>query len=529
MPVVRRALLSVSDKTGLVPLAEGLVACGVELLASGGTAALLRQVGVPVREVSDYTGAPEILEGRVKTLHPKIHGGILARRSLPSHQADLQREGIAPIDLVVVNLYPFAETIARDDVTLAEAVEKIDIGGPTLLRAAAKNFPDVLAVCDPADYDEVLAAVRAGQGRVPEALSARLARKVFAQIAHYDAVISNYLETQAEGAAAPADAKAAPGGADAQPAFPAVWTRQYTRVQVLRYGENPHQRAAWYQMVDEMPWIGAPLQGKELSYNNLLDIDAAGQLVRDLRAYPYAVAIIKHGNPCGVGVSANSLVEAFARAKAADPVAAFGGIVAMTTELDVATATAITESFFEVVCAPGFAAAALPIVASKKNLRVVPLRLDAHDDVVVRSCGGGRLVQTADAALEAAPQWHVVTKRVPTAEESRALQLAWIIGKHVRSNAIVFAHADASVGIGAGQMARVDAVRVAAMKAAGAPALAAASDAFFPFRDGVDAIAAVGVRAVIHPGGSVRDAEVIAAADELGMAMVVTGVRHFRH
>ncbi|MBI4238315.1 MAG: bifunctional phosphoribosylaminoimidazolecarboxamide formyltransferase/IMP cyclohydrolase [Deltaproteobacteria bacterium] len=510
--MVRRALISVSDKTGLVELGQALHALGVELLASGKTAEALRTAHCPVTELAAWTGMPELLDGRVKTLHPKIHAGILARRDLPAHVADLQQAGFAPIDLVVVNLYPFEQTVAQPNVTLADAIEQIDIGGPTLLRAAAKNYAHVVALCDPADYAECLAQLKAGDGNVPEAYALQCARAVFARIAAYDAAINNYLAER-----------------DATDPFPAQWSAHYTKVQAMRYGENPHQAAAWYQTAGESLNIAAALQGKALSYNNLLDTDAAIHLAGELRSYPFAAVIIKHGNPCGVGVSERSLAEAFGMALEADPLAAFGGIVVTTTELDDATARVVSERFFEVICAPSFAANARTLLAAKPNLRLVPCLWPRPEPWSLRSACGGLLVQTSDVREEVARDWRVVTKRAPTPEEERALALAWRVCKYVRSNAVVFATGAASVGIGAGQMSRVDAVRVATMKAAGRPAVAAASDAFFPFRDGVDAIAEARVRAVIHPGGSVRDAEVIAAADEHGMAMVVTGTRHFRH
>lgn len=515
---IRRAILSVSDKTGLVDFARGLAALRVELLASGGTAAALRAAGVPVVDVGEYTGAPEMLDGRVKTLHPKIHGGILARRDLPAHQADLQRHGIGPIDLVVVNLYPFEQTVAQPGVALDDAIEQIDIGGPTLLRAAAKNWRDVVAVCNPADYPRVLSVMQAARG-VDAALSQQLARTVFARIAAYDAAISNYLER----VAMPQD-------------FPETNTVQWRKVQDMRYGENPHQQGAWYARAGAGTAIGAPLQGKALSYNNILDLDGAIATARDLADHPYAAVVVKHGNPCGVGLSAQGLPDAFLRARAGDPVSAFGGIVAVTRPVDADTASSMNETFFEVICAPGFSEAARALFATKQNLRLVPFALEYADRHTLRSAAGGCLFQTADVLgpPDRDPsQWQVVTRRAPTPDELRALGLAWRVCRHVHSNAIVFASPDRVLGVGAGQMSRLDSVRLAALKmqAGGEPAgvRVAASDAFFPFRDGVDAIAQAGITAIVQPGGSVRDREVIAAADEHGLAMCCTGVRHFKH
>jgi phosphoribosylaminoimidazolecarboxamide formyltransferase / IMP cyclohydrolase len=516
MPRIRRALLSVSDKSGLIALARALVAQEIDLVASGGTAQALRDAGLSVCEVSDYTGSPEILGGRVKTLHPKVHGGILARRDVAADQQDLAAQDIEPIDLVVVNLYPFESTSAREDVTHAEVVEQIDIGGPTLLRAAAKNAPDVVTLCDPADYPPFLALLADGKGEIDAPFAEHCAAKVFARVAAYDAAISNYYAMQsAEG-------------------FPAVWTAQYHKIMDLRYGENPHQSAVWCQVADAAPWLGTSSQGKALSYNNLLDSEAGVCAVKDLVDYPYAAVVIKHGNPCGVGVSHESLSAAFARAKAGDPVSAFGGIVAVSRELDGASAKAIAETFFEVVLAPTFSPVACEILSAKKNLRLVPFDPDMDDPVVVRSLGGGWLVQSADAVRDDNATWQVVSSRAPTADEETSLRLAWRVAGHVRSNAIVFCNAEGTLGVGAGQMSRIDSTKLAAMKMddlgwKGTTPCVAASDAFFPFRDGIDALAAAGVSAVIQPGGSKRDAEVIAAGDEHGLAMVLTGVRHFRH
>ncbi len=513
--MIRRAIISVHDKTGLIELGRGLAACGIEIIASGGTAAALLAANIPVIEVSEYTGAPEMLGGRVKTLHPKIHGGILARRDDAAHVADLAAQQIGAIDLVIVNLYPFEATIAQPDVTHAQAIEQIDIGGPTLMRAAAKNHRDVVVITAPADYDALLAALQKNKNTISAEWSSRLAASAFARIAAYDAAISNYFAG-----------------------------RSGDVVQSLRYGENPHQTAVWCTSPAGAPWIDAPLQGKELSYNNLLDIDAAVQLAWDLDQAPHAVAIIKHGNPCGVGVSDVDLPSAYRRALSADPLSAFGGIVVTTTPIDAPLASALCETFYEVICAPEFSTEALEKLATKKNLRVVRFHARRGEKFLVRSACGGVLRQSPDNILsgpltQPSPKGErdygkVVSKRAPTADELVALDLAWRICKHVHSNAIVLATRDMSCGVGAGQMSRLDSVQIAAARQRQyvpnvAGVLVAASDAFFPFRDGIDAIAATGATAIIHPGGSLRDAEVFKAADEQGLAMIVTGVRHFRH
>ncbi|MBI4365507.1 MAG: bifunctional phosphoribosylaminoimidazolecarboxamide formyltransferase/IMP cyclohydrolase [Deltaproteobacteria bacterium] len=511
---MRRALLSVADKTGIVEFAGRLHTRGVALLSTGGTARALTAAGIPVEDVSDYTGVPEMLDGRVKTLHPKIHGGILAVRSDAGHMAALRTAGIAPIDCVAVNLYPFQATALRADVTPAEAVEQIDIGGPTLLRAAAKNAPDVAAICDPADYAAVLEEFERTDA-VSSALALRLARKVFAHTAAYDAAIARYLQRQDEEAS--------------------IWPERivtvYERIAALRYGENPHQQAAWYRGVEDRAVLGAPLQGKALSYNNLLDADAAIACVREF-AEP-AVVIVKHTNPCGVGCADAGIAAAFVLAQEADPTAAFGGIVACNRALDAATARAIGQTFFEVVLAPAVAPEALAVLGPKKHLRVMAYDPAPAAPYRLRSACGGLLIQERDAPVEDPHSWKTATRRAPTAEEHAALTFAWRVAKHVRSNAIVIADAQQTRGIGAGQMARVDAVRIAVQKAAGrcpatGPAVAA-SDAFFPFADGIEELAHAGVRAIVQPGGSIRDAEVIAAADRHDMAMLFTGIRHFRH
>jgi len=502
-----RALISVSDKSGLVDLARGLHAAGVELIASGGTATALRQAGLPVQDVSDLTGFPEILGGRVKTLHPAVHGGILARQT-PEHLAELAAHGLAPIDLVICNLYPFGQTVARPDVTLAEAIEQIDIGGVTLLRAAAKNQERVLVVCDPADYDAALAAVQAGA--VEEALRRRLALKAFQHTASYDAAIAGWLA----------------GVTDPFNPFPATLNLTYSRAETLRYGENPHQAAALYLPAGQ-PQPFEQLGGKEMSYNNWLDMDAAWGLAQEFDAP--TVCIIKHTNPCGVA-SAASLVEAWPRALASDPVSAFGGIIALNRTADLALAEAMADLFVEVVIAPDYDEEALERFRRKKNLRILQPAALAASGLALRAIEGGLLAQTPDAQIEPAAAWQVVTQRQPGADELADLDFAWRVAKHTKSNAIVFAKELATVGVGAGQMSRVDSVYLAARRAGERSAGSVlASDAFFPFADGVEAAAAAGVTAVVQPGGSVRDADVIAACDRLGLAMCFTGARHFRH
>ena len=517
----RRALLSVSDKRGLVELARALVRHDFELLSTGGTLKELAGAGLPVTSVSSYTGAPEILEGRVKTLHPKIHGGLLARPT-PAHEAELREHQIPPIDLVVVNLYPFLETIARPDVALADAIEQIDVGGPTMIRAAAKTYERVGVVVDPDDYARVIVALDAGGGALPRALRFELAQKVFAHTAAYDAAVAGYL-----GALSAEDA--------ARDAFPETLTLQWKRARPLRYGENPHQSAAFYVEAGAPAGTlarGEVLGGKELSYNNLLDLDAAWGAVCE-HAGP-AVVIVKHTNPCGVGGSADGVAAAYRLAHATDPTSAFGGIVAANRAVDAAMASELTKIFLECVIAPSFDAEARTILAEKKNLRLVatgglPAAVGAGA-LALRSVGGGLLVQSPDAKMVAAADAKVVTKRAPTPEELAGLDFVWRVAKHVKSNAIVFGRGGQTAAIGAGQMSRVDSVKIAVSKAQlPVKGSVAASDAFFPFRDGLDALAQAGATAVIQPGGSVKDAEVIAAADEQGVAMLFTGTRHFRH
>ena len=518
---IARALLSVSDKTGLVEFARGLADAGVALLSTGGTAKALAAAGLDVTEIDAYTGFPEMLDGRVKTLHPKVHAGILARRDSSEHAATLAAHGIPPIDLVVVNLYPFRETIARANCTLAEAIENIDIGGPTLVRAAAKNYAGVGVVVDPDDYDALLHELKSNAGALTAATRFRLAQKAFSHTAAYDGAISNYLTARDEtGTARP---------------FPGRFNWQGAKLQDLRYGENPHQQAAFYR--DETPAGGTiaaarQLQGKELSYNNIADSDAAWECVKTFSQT--ACVIVKHANPCGAAVAATPL-EAYRKALATDPTSAFGGIIAFNREVDAETADAVGAQFVEVLIAPSYTAEALERNAKKANVRVLKLALPmvpqrAWDS---KRVGGGMLIQTPDIDNLAVGELKVVTKKRPTAAQLNDLLFAWRVAWFVKSNAIVYCAGGATLGIGAGQMSRVDSTRIAAVKAANAGLSLAgsvvASDAFFPFRDGLDVVADNGAIAVIQPGGSMRDAEVIAAADERGIAMVFTGIRHFRH
>ncbi len=519
MTQVRRALVSVSDKSGIVELARALSALGVQILSTGGTAQLLAKEGVAATEVSAYTGFPEMLDGRVKTLHPKIHAGLLARRDEASHLAALRTAGIEPIDLVAVNLYPFQATVADPDCRFEDAVENIDIGGPALLRAAAKNHSAVAAVVDPADYASVLDEIRASGG-VSAATRFALAQKVFAHTAAYDGAVSNYLHSV--------------GAGGRRSEYPQALSLQYRKLQDLRYGENPHQTAAFYR--DERPVAGSlaalrQVQGKELSYNNLADADAAWECVKSF-SEP-ACVIVKHANPCGAAIG-ESLLVAYGKAFKTDPVSAFGGILAFNRPLDAATAAAIGKQFAELVIAPRVHPEASGELSKKTNLRVLEVPL-SHDSQAYdfKRVGGGLLVQSADAKVTARNAMKVVTRKAPTEAQWSDLLFAWRVAKFVKSNAIVFCRDGMTLGVGAGQMSRVDSARIASLKAASAGlALAgsvAASDAFFPFRDGVDLLAEAGAAALIQPGGSVRDDEVIGAADERGVAMVFTGVRHFRH
>jgi phosphoribosylaminoimidazolecarboxamide formyltransferase / IMP cyclohydrolase len=549
MTKIQRALLSVSDKTGIAELAKGLADLKIEILSTGGTAKLLRDRGVPVIEVGDYTGQPEILDGRLKTLHPKIHGGLLAMRDNPQHVKEMKASGIGPIDLIAINLYPFEQTVAKTGVSLEEAVENIDIGGPTMIRAAAKNWHDVAVLTDPADYGIVLEEIRK-TGDVSRETKFRLAQKVFVLTSRYEGAIANYLTGGREGK------------------FPEVFNYQGQKIQELRYGENPHQRAAFYADPSPQPspagGEGEPcvaaarqLHGKELSYNNIMDLDAALEAAKEFEET--AVVIIKHATPCGVAVGA-PLKNVFVNARECDPTSAFGGIIALNATVDAETAKEISRDFYECVIAHGFEKEAFEILAAKKNIRLMELptwkgwkpnvRASAPH---LRKVVGGLLVQDRDLASANLRQAKVVTKRAPSEAESQALAFAWKVVKHVKSNAIVYAAPSPqplastaseglptpaggegvilrTVGIGGGQVSRVDAAKIGAFKARSSlKGAVMASDAFFPFRDSVDEAAKAGITAIVQPGGSVKDAEVIQAADEGGIAMVFTGIRHFRH
>ena len=531
----KRALLSVFDKTGIVDLARRLHGLSYTLLSTGGTASALREAGLPVTDIARFTDHPEILGGRVKTLHPRVHGGLLANPGSAEHLADMERAGLVPIHLAVVNLYPFQSVAARADASLDELVEMIDIGGPAMIRSAAKNHACVGVVVDPSDYGTV-AEELAASGTLRIETRRRLAVKAFSHTAAYDAVIRDTLARRFATADAGTAAPGSPGGAapeGTEGVFPKDLTLSFRRQMLLRYGENPHQKAALYEDEGAPPGTVATarqLQGKELSFNNLLDLDAAWRLVREFDT-PAAV-IVKHNNPCGAAVAA-AAAEAFSLARKTDPVSAFGGIVAFNRGLDAEAATAVTGLFLECVIAPGYSAGAREILAAKGALRVLeigPASRPISADLDLRRISGGLLVQEADAKDTDLAQARVATRRAPTQEERRALDFAWRVAKHVKSNAIVLARADRTLGIGAGQMSRVDSVRLSVMKAQ-EPTQGAvlASDAFFPFRDGLDEAARAGVAAVVQPGGSVRDEEIIAAADEHGMAMLLTCVRHFRH
>ncbi|MDX1383811.1 MAG: bifunctional phosphoribosylaminoimidazolecarboxamide formyltransferase/IMP cyclohydrolase [Thermoanaerobaculia bacterium] len=521
----RRALVSVSDKTGVAPFAKGLSELGVEILSTGGTLRHLSDAGVPVTAVADVTGSPEILDGRVKTLHPRIHGGILADRSKEEHLQELDDQGIVPIDVVAVNLYPFQQTVAQEGVSAADAIEMIDIGGPCMTRAAAKNYRGVVVVVDPGDYEAVLAALREGDGTVPEELREKLALKAFRHTQEYDTAIAGWLGSRNGSGPAAGTGESSPAS------LPDRLTIELEKAFEPRYGENPHQASAIYRTVGEGGILGGfeKLQGKELSWNNMLDADAARKLV-SLFEEP-AVVIVKHNNPCGVGRGA-TLAEAYARALECDPVSAFGSIIATNREADGDLAEAMRELFVEVVIAPSYAEGARDIYGRKKNLRVLVAPLYATDAgaIELRGIDGGFLAQTPDGLPEDPEGWKCVTERRPTAEEMRALDFAWKLTRYTKSNAIVLTNADQSVGIGAGQMSRVDSCRIAIDKAQlPVTGTVAGSDAFFPFRDALDVLADAGVVAIAQPGGSMRDDEVIAAADERGLSMVLTGRRHFRH
>jgi phosphoribosylaminoimidazolecarboxamide formyltransferase / IMP cyclohydrolase len=519
---IQRALISVHDKTGLQELAKFLAARQIEIISTGGTARFLKECGIAVATIEQVTGFPEILDGRVKTLHPKIFGGLLARRELPRHREQSEQHGIRMVDLVVVNLYPFREVVAKSSVTLEEAIENIDIGGVAMIRAAAKNFAHVAVVINPAQYDEVMAELEKNGGELSEATRQSLALAAFAHTAQYDAAIHGFLQGEVE-------------------TLPPSLCIGLEKIQDLRYGENPHQRAAFYRdsLSQVKGLVGAKqLQGKELSYNNIADADAAFALVRTF-SEPYgrmpSAVIVKHANPCGVAIG-STLVDAYQKAKATDPVSAFGGIIAFNREVDGETAMAVAELFAEVILAPAFSAEAQRIFSSKKNLRLLVLSdfLQAPiPNFEFKKVAGGVLVQEQDDRDDNEQIFKVVTKRQPTAKELTALRFGWKVVRHVKSNAIVYCTADRTIGIGAGQMSRVDASLLAIEKAQRAElsvqSTIVASDAFFPFPDGVESAAKAGATAVIQPGGSVRDAEVIAAADRYNLAMIFTGIRHFKH
>jgi phosphoribosylaminoimidazolecarboxamide formyltransferase/IMP cyclohydrolase len=524
---IRQALISVSDKTGLVELAQGLAKRNIRILSTGGTAKLLADKGIPVTEVADHTGFPEMLDGRVKTLHPKIHGGLLARRDLPAHMAAIEQHGISAIDLLVVNLYPFEATVAKPNCTLEDAIENIDIGGPAMVRSAAKNWKGVAVLTDPSQYADVLTEIEK-DGTVSETTRFALAVAAFNRISNYDGAISDYLSALQ------------PDGTKSE--FPGQSNGRFVKLQDLRYGENPHQSAAFYRDLYPAPGtlaMARQIQGKELSYNNIADADAAWECVKtfDDMAGQTACVIVKHANPCGVALGANAL-EAYKKALSTDPTSAFGGIIAFNRPLDAAAAEAVSKQFVEVVMAPKIDDAALKVLAAKANVRVLEIAPGAdgkngrnsHD---VKRVGSGLLIQTADNHVITRANLKIVTKVQPTAAQLSDLLFAWRVGKYVKSNAIVFCKDGMTMGVGAGQMSRLDSARIASIKAQAAGLTlkdtVVASDAFFPFRDGLDVVIDAGATAVIQPGGSMRDDEVIAAADERGIAMVFTGVRHFRH
>jgi phosphoribosylaminoimidazolecarboxamide formyltransferase/IMP cyclohydrolase len=517
MSRIQRAILSVTDKTGLVDFARRLAAFGIELVSTGGTAKLLRDSGIAVNEISDLTGFPEMLDGRVKTLHPKVHGGILHRRDDPKHVAAVKEHGIQPIDMVVVNLYAFEKTAAKPGVTFSELIENIDIGGPSMIRSAAKNFQDVAIVTSPKDYDAIAAELEREKGQLSKETKWRLAQTAFATTAAYDSAIASTLE------------RISPDKVDLrqESGFPNTLRFSFHKILDLRYGENPHQKAAMYSDGSAVGVANArQLQGKELSYNNIVDVQAAWDLAQEFDEP--VVAIIKHTNPSGTATG-KTLAEAYKKALEGDPVSAFGGVIGVNRKIDAEAAEEMHKLFLEVIAAPEFDEAAKAKFASKKNLRLVEVN-PANQKWILKNVSGGLLVQDADVRPLKDGDLRVVTKRAPTPEENRALLFAWKVCKHVKSNAIVYAREGQTVGVGAGQMSRVDSAKIGAMKAQlPLKGTVVASDAFFPFPDGVEEIAKAGATAVIQPGGSQRDPEVIEAADRLGLAMVFTGVRHFRH
>lgn len=527
MAVIKRALISVSDKSGILELATALTKLNVEILSTGGTAKLFRDNHIPVTEVSDYTDFPEMLDGRVKTLHPKVHGGILGRRDLPEHVAAMQTQGIPNIDMVVVNLYPFEATVANPNCTLEDAIENIDIGGPAMVRSAAKNWKDVAVLTDASQYQAVIDELNS-TGKLSEKTTFALSVAAFNRISNYDGAISDYLSSfNQDGTRNP---------------YPAQMNSRFVKLQDLRYGENPHQTAAFYRDLCPAPGTlvtAQQLQGKELSYNNIADADAAWEAAKSFKTT--ACVIVKHANPCGVALGKDAL-EAYSKAFQTDPTSAFGGIIAFNTTLDKTAAEAVSKQFVEVLIAPEYTKEALAVFAAKANVRVLKIALpkggntpweqgrNSHDS---KRVGSGLLIQTADNHEISASDLKIVTKKQPTPQQMADLLFAWNVAKYVKSNAIVFCGSGMTLGVGAGQMSRVDSTKIAAIKAQNAGLSlknsAVASDAFFPFRDGIDVLAEAGASCVIHPGGSMRDEEVIAAADELGLAMVLTGIRHFRH
>lgn len=525
--MIKQALISVSDKTGVLDFARALSEMNVNILSTGGTAKLLAENGIKVTEVADYTGFPEMLDGRVKTLHPKVHGGILARRDFPEHVAALETHGIPTIDMVVVNLYPFQQTIARAECSLEDAIENIDIGGPAMLRSSAKNHKDVTVICDPSDYAQVLRELHANKGEVTFETKFTLAKKVFAHTAQYDGAITNYFTSLGD------DKKH-----ETRSAYPTTLNLHFDKVQEMRYGENPHQSAAFYR--ESNPQIGAlanytQLQGKELSYNNIADADAAWECVKTFDES--ACVIIKHANPCGVAIGITPF-EAYSKALQTDPTSAFGGIIAFNREVDGNAAEAVAKQFVEVLIAPSFTEQAKKIFAAKQNVRLLEIPLPSNGNAAVNSndfkrVGGGLLVQSPDAKNVALAELKIVSKKQPTPQQLQDLMFAWRVAKFVKSNAIVFCANGMTMGVGAGQMSRIDSARIASIKAQNAGlslvGTAVASDAFFPFRDGLDVVVEAGATSVIHPGGSMRDQEVVDAADEHGIVMLLTGTRHFRH
>ncbi|KMP11397.1 phosphoribosylaminoimidazolecarboxamide formyltransferase [Candidatus Nitromaritima sp. SCGC AAA799-A02] len=518
MASVKRALISVSDKTGVVEFAQKLHGLDVEILSTGGTAELLKQNGIPVVQVSDYTGFPEMMDGRIKTLHPKVHGGILARRDREEHRQSMEEHGVKSIDLVAINLYPFENTIAKKDCTLAEAIENIDIGGPAMVRSAAKNFNDVTVIVRPQDYATVLSEMQSHDGSVTRETRLRLSRDAYAHTARYDALISRYLS----------------GRLDEGSSFPAIFQLPFEKIQELRYGENPHQSAAFYRDPDagERDIVSArQIQGKELSFNNIIDLEAAWQLAMDFESG--SAVVIKHTNPSGVAVGDDQL-ETFIKAREADPVSAFGGIIGFNRPVSARTAEEILKNFVEAVIAPDYEEEALKLFAGKKNIRVMRMSVEesAFKSRVfdLKRVGGGLLVQDKDILSHDPASLKVVTQKQPGAGEMEDLLFAWVVAKHVKSNAIVYARDKETLGIGAGQMSRVDSARLAVQKARQTlKGCVMASDAFFPFRDSVDEAAKSGISAIIQPGGSIRDDEVVRAANEHGMSMFFTGIRHFKH